>query len=625
VAITSPTDLRNTDPTLTALTVRQNPVGGATNCHAVQIKQGATSGAGAGLNVVSYNVDTAALRVQGSGPLVHLYNAANELKFAIDNDGQLQLLDALTVSAVASPPDTSSLPLGPTNAARNTGIQLVGSFAGGEDNSSGTDSTPRINIYSYQRAATNSFGEIQRMWLMREDSKAMLAWYGPQLTGTQTNGYDANRNALTTGVSWQPWAWIGAHYEANDHASIHGHISIEVPDSDGALQTRFEILFADRTTGALGLDKSFIITNDADFSMRQSSGEEFRIVAPAGTEKRITFSGDAFGTDSARRWKLRSTSTAEAGANAGSDFELVRYDDSGVAQSATFIIKRSNGYAGFGTALSNITAQITVRTDGIASGIFSSVSAEGTASTAVNRIETTTTTKRAFDYRLTGDGVSRLRLDATSGSGSGTITFGDGTTADTNIYRASANALATDDSWTVFGHALGIVQPSSHGLIAWNGDPAVATSSIAGTSGTAYLMAVYVPRSVTTSKVWFIVGATAAATVSSAQVGIYDSAGNLVASADASTAFNNASTAVSVNLAASLTAGRYWVGYVMAAQTMPTLCRPAAVTAAQLNLNLTASTARYAVNGTGLSALPSPITPSSNDTASARAFWVGLS
>jgi hypothetical protein len=539
--------------------------------------------------------------------------------------GRLQTSKSLNITMVAGTVNPTQIPLGSTSAAASTGINLVSSFAGGEDSVNGTDSTARINFYSYQRAATHSFGEIQRMWLMREDSKAMLAWYGPQLTGTQDHGYDGDRNALTTGVSWKPWAWVGAHYEANDHASIHGHISIEVPDSTGALQTRFEILFADRTTGALGLDKSFIITNNADFSMRQSGGEEFRIVAPAGTEKRITFSGDAFGTDSARRWKLRSTSTAESGANAGSDFELVRYDDSGVAQSATFIVKRSNGFVGFGAALSNITAQITVRTDGTASGIFSAVSAEGTASTAVNRIETTTTAKRAFDYRLTNDSVSRLRLDATSGSGSGTLTFGDGTTADTNLYRASANALATDDSWTVFGHALGTVQPSSHGLIAWNGDPTVATSSIAGTSGTAYLMAVYVPRSVTTSKVWFIVGATAAATVSSAQVGIYDSTGALVASADASAAFNNASTIASVNLAASLTAGRYWVGYVMAAQTMPTLCRPAAVTAAQLNLNLTASTARYAVNGTGLSALPASITPSSNDTASARAFWVGLS
>lgn len=400
---------------------------GAVTVDALVVRQWGTSGNGRALVVQSDNTSVPVFTVDAA------------------TGGEAQRFNgSVVVSAVASAPLPSTLPLGSTSAARNTGIQLVGSFAGGEDNSGGTDSTPRINIYSYQRAATHSFGEIQRMWLMRQDSKAMLAWYGPQLTGTQNHGYDGNRDALTTGVSWKPWAWLGAHYEANDHASTHGHISIEVPDATGALQTRFEILFADRTTGAIGLNKSFIITNDSDFAVRQSAGESFRVVAPAGTEKRIEFMSDAFGDSTTRRWKLRSTSTAESGTNAGSDFELVRYDDSGVAQSATFLVKRSNGFVGFNAALTDITARVTVRTDGTASGIFSAVSAEGTASVAVNRIETTTTAKRAWDYRLTGDGVSRLRIDSSSSS-SGTITFGDGTTADTNLYRSAANTLKTDD------------------------------------------------------------------------------------------------------------------------------------------------------------------------------------
>jgi hypothetical protein len=449
VGINAVTDLRNTDASQTAFTIRQNPVGGSTECHAVQITQSATAGGGAAVSVVSNNSTAPAIRTRAAGPLIQLYDASNTLRFEVGNTGALSSTGALVVSAVASPPVASTLPLGSTNAAANTGIQLVGSFAGGEDESAGTDSTPRINIYSYQRANTHSFGEIQRMWLMRKDSKAMLAWYGPQLTGTQTHGYDASRNALSSGVTWKPWAWLGAHYEANDHNSVHGHISIEVPDTTGALQTRFEIVFADRTTGAIGLTKAFINVNDSDFSVRQSSGEEMRIVAPAGTEKRITFSGDAFGSDAARRWKLRSTSTAESGSNAGSDFELLRYDDSGVAQSSTFIVKRSNGFTGFGAALSDITARITAKSDGTASAFLSSVTAEGTASVAVHRIETTTTGKRAFDYRLTNDSVSRIRIDASSGSGSGTVTFGDGTTADTNLYRSAANTLRTDDTLSV--------------------------------------------------------------------------------------------------------------------------------------------------------------------------------
>jgi hypothetical protein len=358
--------------------------------------------------------------------------------------GRLHAGDSLNIAAVSGTPNPATLPLGTTTASASTGLNLIGSFAGGEDSSGGTDSTPRINIYSYQRAATHSFGEVQRMWLMRQDSKAMLAWYGPQLTGTQDHGYDGSRNALTSGVTWTPWAWLGAHYESNDHASTHGHISIEVPDTTGALQTRLEILFADRTTGEIGLDKSFIITNQADFAVRQSGGESFRVVASPGTEKKIEFMGDAFGDDTTRRWKLRATSTAESGSNVGTDFEIVRYNDSGVVQGSTFVIKRSNGYVGFGTSVANTTAQVTVTSDGTASGVLATATAEGTASIAVHRIETTTTTKRAFDYRLTGDSVSRVRMDA-SASGSGTITFGDGTTADTNLYRSAANTLKTDD------------------------------------------------------------------------------------------------------------------------------------------------------------------------------------
>lgn len=359
--------------------------------------------------------------------------------------GRLHTERSLNIAAVAGEPQPQTLPLGGTSAAASTGINLLGSFAGGEDQSGGTDSTPRINVYSYQRAATHSFGETFRHFLMRKDSKSMFAWYGPQLTGTQTHGYDGNRDALTTGVSWQPWAWMGAHYEANDHASTHGHISIEVPDTTGALQTRLEILFADRTTGDIGLEKSFIITNQSDFVVRCSSGQQLRLATSAGTEKAIVFSNDTFGADASRRWKVRQTSTAESGSDAGSDFELARYDDSGVVQGATFIIKRSNGSVGVGASLSDIDSRLTVRQDGTASaGKFVSTS-DGTTSIGTVVINPFSTSKRALDIRLAADSVSRLRVDFGATGGNGQITLGDGTTADTNLYRSAANTLKTDD------------------------------------------------------------------------------------------------------------------------------------------------------------------------------------
>jgi hypothetical protein len=98
VAINSVTDLRNTDPGQTAFTVRQNPVGGSTACHAMQVTQSATSGDGAGVNVVSNNSTSPAFRARAAGPLVQLYDATNTLKFEIDNSGAITVVNGLTLT-----------------------------------------------------------------------------------------------------------------------------------------------------------------------------------------------------------------------------------------------------------------------------------------------------------------------------------------------------------------------------------------------------------------------------------------------------------------------------------------------------------------------------------------------
>lgn len=102
MAIESVTDLRNTDPAQTAFTVRQNPVGSSTNCHAMQVTQGATSGDGAGINVVSNSTTTAAYRARAAGPLIQLYDASNTLKFEINNSGAITVVNGLTLSGAVS-------------------------------------------------------------------------------------------------------------------------------------------------------------------------------------------------------------------------------------------------------------------------------------------------------------------------------------------------------------------------------------------------------------------------------------------------------------------------------------------------------------------------------------------
>jgi hypothetical protein len=127
VAINTVTDLRNTDAGQTAFTVRQNPVGGSTECHAVQVTQAATSGGGAGVNVVSNNSSAPAIRARAAGPLLSLYNASNILKFEIDNTGAITTAASTTFTSLTTTGAVSvGTTLAVTGASTLTGDVSVG-------------------------------------------------------------------------------------------------------------------------------------------------------------------------------------------------------------------------------------------------------------------------------------------------------------------------------------------------------------------------------------------------------------------------------------------------------------------------------------------------------------------
>lgn len=56
---------------------------------------------------------------------------------------------------------------------------------------------------------------------------------------------------------------------------------------------------------------------------------------------------------------------------------------------------------------------------------------------------------RAFDYRVAGDTVSRIRISSEHTGNLATIVFGDGTTTDIDLYRSGALTLRTNASLTV--------------------------------------------------------------------------------------------------------------------------------------------------------------------------------
>ncbi|WP_367324744.1 hypothetical protein [Streptomyces sp. HUAS ZL42] len=180
-----------------------------------------------------------------------------------------------------------------------------------------------------------------RIFSRRWDSKQMVDWYGP-------TSYDVNGDPATADAAW---FWMGAHYEANDHASVHDHWSVEVPETAKNLQTRFEFRIWDPTTGVFGMDRTIAKFNAADVVVAQDNGALY-MAAAAGTAKNLYFTDDVLVVSGAsvtgKRWGLQADSTAESGSNVGTDFRVNRYSDSGVFVDSPVFVKRSTGVVGIG-------------------------------------------------------------------------------------------------------------------------------------------------------------------------------------------------------------------------------------------------------------------------------------
>ncbi|MEV5429120.1 hypothetical protein [Streptomyces sp. NPDC052701] len=362
----------------------------------------------------------------------------------------------LTVNQTNS---TASLPLGRAGAL-NTGINIASSFAGGEDNGSGTDTTGRLNLYSYQRAQNGSFGETIRHFLMRSDSKAMIAWYGPKA------GYNETTEEPDESQGWSPWWWIGAHWEANDNASIHGHGSIEVPDLSGALQTRLEVPFIDQTNPPapgqpIGVATTNIRTNLADFTVRASTGV-LRIGASNAYNKDILLSASSDRDPAGERWKIRANNDTETGSgNAGTNFEIRRHADNGNVIETALSIERSTGNVALGGSAVSSPARLLLTPPANKHGVAVVPPASQGNNSAYAAV-TTATTDRVLDVRVSGDANARVVVYT-----DGKHEWGDGTNSrDVNLYRGSADVLQTDDSLVV-GGALRV--PTVQGSVASGG------------------------------------------------------------------------------------------------------------------------------------------------------------
>lgn len=639
--------------------------------------------------------------------------------------------------------NASNDPIGPS-AAVNTGINVLSSYAGGDDDGVGTDSTGRINLYSYQRANQNAFGENIRNFAMRSDAKTMQAFYMP-VDGTKKGGYDpTTRDPKASGVSWKPVVWQGAHYEANNHGSIHGHWELEIADSTGALQGRLEIPFIDQATdgsaaldeATIGVDYTNIRTNLADFSVRAQnigsgpySGQNtgLRIGGNNSVNKDLMLSISSDMASSGRRWVVRANTTTEAGANAGTDLQILNYDDSGTVIGTALGIERASGNVTIGAAPPGALAKLHVSPPTTKHGIIvKPASSQGSNSAYAAQL--TATTDRLMDSRVTGDGTARLvqytdgklewgdgtnardvtlfrdaadrlrtndslRVDlrlgvgatpgstdsitviqtsdantlnstnsasggnvnqphircdsATSGSLfetsrvtgdsvsrfartiAGAMSWGDGTGGrDTNLYRGAADVLQTDDSFMALGRALGCAQARDAGYAAWSYDYTSIVGGNTATAGVLYLNAIYIPYTVSVTKIHYTVTGAGNTPVSGQNfVAIYNASGTKLVEAGIDSSLGTGRQAVTIS-STQLTAGMYWVAILANCASGPSIGSGVGNSTIKSTLfgtdPLTAATLRFATNGTSLTAAPSSITPSSNSGSSAQAFWVAV-
>ncbi|MEU5030161.1 hypothetical protein [Streptomyces milbemycinicus] len=378
-------------------------------------------------------------------------------------NGALVSSKAMRVGSAPSAP--SNLPAGYGGSATATGLTISSSYAGGDDDGTGTDSTGRLNLYSYQRANNYSFGENIRHFIMRSDAKTMQAFYMPVQTSTKKGGYDGTtRDPMASGISWKPVVWQGAHYEANDHGSVHGHWELEVADSSGALQGRLEIPFIDQSKTAaqtddmanvvVGIDYTNIRTNLADFSVRAQNittgdyaGQTTCLRVGGGNDKvkdiLLSISSDM--QNSGRRWGFRANTTTESGSNAGTDLQILRYADDGTQLGTGLGMERSTGNATFGAAPGGRSSRVAAVWSTSGHHGFSAQPSASPGSGAAFDAVLTATTDRAFQADVSGDANRRWVVLA-----DGNMSWGDGTASrDVNLYRTSADVLKTDDSFTV--------------------------------------------------------------------------------------------------------------------------------------------------------------------------------
>ncbi|AXH66314.1 hypothetical protein SEA_SATIS_155 [Streptomyces phage Satis] len=248
--------------------------------------------------------------------------------------------------------------------------------------------------------------------------------------------------------------------------------------------------------------------------------------------------------------------------------------------------------------------------------------------------ETSVTTRLAKAANLT-DLVSPSTARTSLGLG-GAAVLNVGTAAgsvaagnDSRITGALQSTGGTiNGNLAVTGHALGQDTPAAHGITAWCYDPAVAVNATQVSNGVLYLVRLNIPAAVNLTKIyWWVGNQGSGPTAGQNEVGLYSSAGALLAATNVDSAISSAGLKTTTIASQALAAGSFcWVGMVFNASGTPTLTRSSGWTGVEVaaNLGLGASAYRFAINGSGRTALPGSITPGSNTGTDFAGPWAAV-
>jgi hypothetical protein len=293
-----------------------------------------------------------------------------------------------------------------------------------------------------------------------------------------------------------------------------------------------------------------------------------------------------------------------------------------------------------------------------ASGSFTAPTIYG-ATTASGTLQLSSTTSGTKGQILLGsaaayDDVSgSLQINSTTlnlGGGAGVIGISNATTAPTTnptgggiLYASGGLPTWRDTAGNVYNlassaSAVNMPLPDDQNLKAWAYDPIAALNATAPTLGQLQLVRVILRTQQTITTIYLQINAApglgTGGTMANNYVGLYTSAGSLVDSCgDQSTPWSSTGLKTgTLGTSHLLSAGTYYVVFVAnitpgsgGPYTAPTFTRAngQAGAANTTNVGLTSATARFATNGSSITALPGTITMSSNGL-SAEPYWAAI-